>query len=124
MVTTQSTLDIIENEALTNVNAQVSTGFSSGTGSVGAGDTSLENEVARVEFLSKIIDIPNSKIELESELSLSQGNSETITSIGTFDELIAGNLGVIESLPVSVEKDDSFKLRIGLRVTTNVINIS
>lgn len=124
MVTTQKTLDLIKSQSITTVATQITMGFSTNTTPAGVGDTTLTDEIERNLFDLKTLDVPNSKLEVESDLLLSQGNSETITQIGTFDAITTGNMGTIENLPVSVDKDDTFKLRVGLRINVSVTNTS
>lgn len=117
----QPALDLIEEESITSLNSEVAMGFSSGALAAVAADIALENELARNPFVSKLIDLVNSKAEYEGELNLSQGNGNDVTKIGTFNNTISGGvMGTTIDLPVTVSKDNTFKLVVGFRVTSSV----
>lgn len=124
MVVSQTIINAIKSASLSEFDSSSHIGFGRGTTSPSPLDTDLTDPVIRKAFDElPIKDDVAGTYDFATTLGLTEGNTNDLGEVGTFDSASAGDMLQKKLLTQVITKNSSKELSVGMRVTVTVTNI-
>lgn len=120
MVAVTYTLNLADNEALDIFDSVTHAGFGDGDSVPTPSNSSLDNELLRVQLESKTKDTIEKTYTFFARVPLPQMVGDTIKELGLFDALTGGNIAarILSPLPITKTSDEEILFTIVIKVET------